>query len=107
MLATVVAYKNLPITYVISAPKMTMLMDILQSLAARWRRAYKKIFPWVNTSFELWLVGCNVAYLFERTPFYRPWLAWIGVDLRRLNADDFVSIISHPYSNAKFPAASL
>ncbi|KAG6378418.1 cyclin-dependent protein kinase inhibitor [Boletus reticuloceps] len=61
------------------------------SLAGRWRRAYKKIFPCVNTSFELWLLACNVAYLFEHTPFYRPWLAWIGVDLRRLNADDFLA----------------
>jgi peroxin-12 len=32
----------------------------------------------------------NVAYLFDRTPFYRPWLAWIGVDLRRLGVEDFV-----------------
>ncbi|KIK99683.1 hypothetical protein PAXRUDRAFT_131479 [Paxillus rubicundulus Ve08.2h10] len=59
------------------------------SLGGRWRRAYKKIFPWVNTSFEVWLLAYNTAYLFERTPFYRPWLAWIGVDLRRLGADDF------------------
>lgn len=48
----------------------------------------------MNTSFELWLLACNVAYLFERTPFYRPWLAWIGVDLRRLSADDLVSVTS-------------
>ncbi|KAF9224312.1 hypothetical protein BS17DRAFT_779627 [Gyrodon lividus] len=60
------------------------------TLAGRWRRAYEKIFPWVNTSFEVWLLAYNTAYLFERTPFYRPWLAWIGVDLRRLGADDFL-----------------
>lgn len=92
------------------AKKLTMLTDTYQSLSGRWRRAYKKNFPWVNTLFELWLVGCNVAYLFERTPFYRPWLAWIGVDLRRLNADDFVSVTSaasHPYPKAKFFASSL
>ena len=51
----------------------------------------------MNTCFELWLLACNVAYLFERTPFYRPWLAWIGVDLRRLNADDFVSVTPAAY----------
>lgn len=39
------------------------------------------------------MLACNVAYLFERTPFYRPWLAWMGVDLRRLSADDLVSDI--------------
>jgi len=63
----------------------------LQSLASRWRRAYKTLFPWVNISFEVVLLAYNVAYLFERTPFYRPWLAWVGVDLRRLGAEDFVS----------------
>ena len=35
----------------------------------------------------------NVAYLFDRTAAYRPWLNLIGIDIRRLGADDFVS---HP-----------
>lgn len=47
-------------------------------------------YPWLHTSFELWLLVCNVAYLFDQTPFYRPWLSWIGVDLRRLGSEDFV-----------------
>ncbi len=34
----------------------------------------------------------NVAYAFERTPFYRPWLSWVGVDLRRLGIEDLVSV---------------
>ena len=34
----------------------------------------------------------NVAYAFERTPFYRPWLSWIGVDVRRLGIEDLVSV---------------
>src|ERR1700761_7840866 len=33
----------------------------------------------------------NVAYAFERTPFYRPWLSWVGVDVRRLGIEDLVS----------------
>ncbi|RDB20477.1 Peroxisome assembly protein 12 [Hypsizygus marmoreus] len=56
---------------------------------AKLRRAFKAAYPWVNTSFEIWLLVCNVAYLFEQTPFYRPWLSWIGVDLRRLGSEDF------------------
>ncbi|KIM67789.1 hypothetical protein SCLCIDRAFT_1070521 [Scleroderma citrinum Foug A] len=60
------------------------------SLTSRWRRAYNNFFPWVNISFEVLLLAYNVAYLFERTPFYRPWLAWVGVDLRRLGAEDFL-----------------
>ncbi|KAH7916817.1 cyclin-dependent protein kinase inhibitor [Hygrophoropsis aurantiaca] len=60
-----------------------------ESLAGRLRRAYKQLYPWLNISFEVWLLAHNVAYLFDRSPFYRPWLAWTGVDLRRLSMDDF------------------
>ncbi|KAI0303064.1 hypothetical protein BC826DRAFT_1089488 [Russula brevipes] len=41
--------------------------------------------PWINIAFEGWLMAYNVAYAFERTPFYRPWLSWVGVDVRRLS----------------------
>lgn len=58
----------------------------------RLRRTYKAVYPWLNTSFEVWLLACNIAYLFEQTPFYRPWLSWIGVDIRRLGMEDMVSI---------------
>jgi hypothetical protein len=44
-------------------------------------------------TFELWLLACNIAYLFDRTPFHRPWLSWIGVDLRRLGVEDLVSFV--------------
>ncbi|KAI6012329.1 Pex12 amino terminal region-domain-containing protein [Pisolithus microcarpus] len=64
--------------------------EVPQTLANRWRRVYKKVFPWVNTAYEVWLLAYNVAYLFERSPFYRPWLAWIGVNLRRLGPEDFL-----------------
>jgi len=49
----------------------------------------------LNTTFEVVLLASNVGYLFDRTPFYRPWLAWIGVDLRRLGVEDFVGRLSH------------
>ncbi|KAI0750892.1 cyclin-dependent protein kinase inhibitor [Daedaleopsis nitida] len=58
------------------------------SWKGRLKRAYKTAYPWMNTSFEVWLLICNIAYLFERTPYYRPWLSWVGVDLRRVSADD-------------------
>lgn len=61
-----------------------------QSLKGWLRRAFKASYPWINTLFEGWLLVCNIAYLFDQTPFYRPWLSWIGVDLRRLGLDDFV-----------------
>ncbi|KAG6866500.1 hypothetical protein C0991_003044 [Blastosporella zonata] len=59
------------------------------TLKARLKRGFKAAYPWLNTSYEVWLLICNMAYLFDGTPFYRPWLAWIGVDLRRLGSEDF------------------
>ncbi|KAI0032033.1 Pex12 amino terminal region-domain-containing protein [Vararia minispora EC-137] len=60
-----------------------------QSFKGRLRRAYKIAYPWLNFGYEGWLLAYNVAYLFDKTPFYRPWLSWIGVDLRRLSIDDY------------------
>ncbi|KDQ64948.1 hypothetical protein JAAARDRAFT_167744 [Jaapia argillacea MUCL 33604] len=60
-----------------------------ESLMARYRRTFKSVYPWLNMSYELWLLAFNVGYLFDQTPFYRPWLSLIGVDLRRLGLDDY------------------
>ncbi|KAG1753694.1 Pex12 amino terminal region-domain-containing protein [Suillus paluster] len=62
-----------------------------ESITGVLRRNFKTLYPWFNTGFEVWLLAHNISYLFDRTPFYRPWLAWIGVDLRRLNMDDFLA----------------
>ncbi|KAH9843881.1 cyclin-dependent protein kinase inhibitor [Rhodofomes roseus] len=59
-----------------------------ESFAGRLRRMYKAVFPLLNATFEVWLLVHNIAYLFDQTPHYRPWLAWIGVDLRRVGIDD-------------------
>ncbi|KAJ7228963.1 cyclin-dependent protein kinase inhibitor [Mycena pura] len=68
---------------------LSLLTRPIQTFMDLSRRIYKRVYPWLNTSFELWLLACNIAYLYEKTPFYRPWLRWIGVDLRRLGAEDF------------------
>ncbi|TFY59123.1 hypothetical protein EVJ58_g5976 [Rhodofomes roseus] len=59
-----------------------------ETFAGRLRRMYKAVFPLLNATFEVWLLVHNIAYLFDQTPHYRPWLAWIGVDLRRVGIDD-------------------
>lgn len=61
-----------------------------QTLRGRFRRIYKAVYPYLNTGVEVWLLLWNIAYLFDKTPSYRPWLSWIGVDLRRLGIEDFV-----------------
>jgi hypothetical protein len=50
-------------------------------------------------TFELWLLTWNVSYLFDRTPHYRPWLSWLGLDIRRLAVEDFVRVLILEWRN--------
>ncbi|KAJ8086333.1 ubiquitin-protein ligase peroxin 12 [Marasmius tenuissimus] len=75
-----------------------------ESFKGKMRRAYKAVYPWLNTTFEVSLLIWNIAYLFDRTPFHRPWLSWIGVDIRRLGIDDFRA--TYLAANAKGPQPS-
>ncbi|ORY75360.1 Pex12 amino terminal region-domain-containing protein, partial [Leucosporidium creatinivorum] len=52
-------------------------------------RAFKTLYPYVNTSYELYLLSYNVRYLFDKTPYWRPWLDWMGVEVRRMSAEDY------------------
>ncbi|KAJ7781570.1 cyclin-dependent protein kinase inhibitor [Mycena metata] len=61
--------------------------------------------PGSTRLFELWLLVCNIAYLFGQTPFYRPWLSWIGIDLRRLGVEDFAALNKISLSWPRTPLA--
>jgi len=59
-----------------------------ETFAGLLRRMYKASYPWLNMGFEIWLIVCNISYLCNTTPFYRPWLSWMGIDIRRVGIDD-------------------
>ncbi|CAE6408550.1 unnamed protein product [Rhizoctonia solani] len=59
------------------------------TLVDKLKNAYKSIYPWMNLSMELWQLAHSLGYLFDKTPFYRPWLAWMGIDIRRLGSADY------------------
>ncbi|KDN50009.1 hypothetical protein RSAG8_01345, partial [Rhizoctonia solani AG-8 WAC10335] len=59
------------------------------TLVDKFKNAYKSIYPWMNLSMELWQLAHSLGYLFDKTPFYRPWLAWMGIDIRRLGSADY------------------
>ncbi|KAH7100541.1 Pex12 amino terminal region-domain-containing protein [Auriculariales sp. MPI-PUGE-AT-0066] len=67
-----------------------------QTLAARLKRLFKSAYPYANVSYEVWLLWWNIAYLFDRTPYYRPWLAWMRVDLRRAGPEIVSIATAHP-----------
>ncbi|CAE6456532.1 unnamed protein product [Rhizoctonia solani] len=62
-----------------------------QTLVDKLKNAYKSVYPWINLSMEIWQLAHSLGYLFDKTPFYRPWLAWMGVDIRRLGSADYVT----------------
>ncbi|KZS97604.1 hypothetical protein SISNIDRAFT_449147 [Sistotremastrum niveocremeum HHB9708] len=60
-----------------------------QTFRDRFKRSFKTLYPWLNATYEGWLLLHNIAYLFNKTAFYRPWLGWMRLDIRRLNIDDY------------------
>jgi peroxin-12 len=52
---------------------------------------FVKGYPYVGTGWQLWLLSYNVRYLFDKTPFWRPWLQLMRMDVRRVGMNDYVS----------------
>ncbi|KIY45911.1 hypothetical protein FISHEDRAFT_76145 [Fistulina hepatica ATCC 64428] len=77
-----------------------------ESFKGRMKRLFKRLYPYMNSGFEVWLLISNISYLFGETPFYRPWLAWIGLDIRRLGIEDFVSTENQFPQNANIKLSS-
>ena len=42
----------------------------------------------MNLGLDVVLLSNDIAYLFDKTPFYRPWHRWLGVRVRRVGPDD-------------------
>ncbi|ORY34562.1 Pex12 amino terminal region-domain-containing protein [Naematelia encephala] len=47
------------------------------------RRVFKSLYPYVNLGFDLTLLGYDLAYLFEKTDYYRPWHRLLGLHVER------------------------
>ena len=45
-------------------------------------------FPYVQVAYQRWLLAYNVAYLFGKIPYWRPWLRWMRVDMRRMQGHE-------------------
>ena len=73
----------------------------------RLQRTLKAVFlfvwPRISTSYEVLLLAYNIGYLFDKTPYHRPWMHWLGIDLRRMSEQDYVRVyrrICHPCTDA-------
>lgn len=55
------------------------------------RKCFSKGYPYIGTAWQIWLLSYNVRYLFDKTPFWRPWLRLMRMDVRRVGPNDYVS----------------
>ena len=58
------------------------------SLRQRWEDAFRKGYPYVQVVYQLWMLAYNIGYLFNRTPYWRPWYRWMRVDIRRMQGNE-------------------
>lgn len=52
------------------------------------QKAFVRVYPWVSTAWEATLLGYDLAYLFGKTPYFRPWHKLLGVRVERRVDDD-------------------
>lgn len=57
-------------------------------------KAFKKGYPYVNALYQLSILVHYIGYLYNKTPFYSPWLRLIGIEVKRMSAADYVCIHS-------------
>ena len=62
-----------------------------QRLNDTFNKAFKILYPYANTSYELALLAYNVAYIFNNTDYYRPWLQLMGIEMQRLSPAELQS----------------
>lgn len=79
---------------IIDSENMDLQLSPSDRRKAKLKDAFRTAWPYLNLSYELMLLGYNVAYIFAKTPFYRPWLQALRIDIRRASSDDLQAAAS-------------
>ncbi|PKI82735.1 Pex12p [Malassezia vespertilionis] len=77
-----------------------------QTLRQKWEGVFRKGYPYAKVFYQLWMLAYNIGYLFNRTPYWRPWYRWLRMDVRRMqgNEQPLVSLTTRPLPPpTKFP----
>ena len=61
---------------------------ITQRLTSVLLETFKISYPYAKTLYQLWLLTYNVRYLFDKTPYWRPWFSLLRIDVRRVGPND-------------------
>lgn len=63
-------------------------LPLRQRLKGVLMEAFKVAYPYGKTLYQLWLLLYNVRYLFDKTPYWRPWFSLMRIDVRRVGPND-------------------
>lgn len=63
----------------------------MRKLSIRLLRLFKKVYPIINFLYHGSNLVYNVGYLFGKTRYYTPWLRLIGLEVKRMSMNDYVS----------------
>ncbi|CAB4444732.1 unnamed protein product [Rhizophagus irregularis] len=53
------------------------------------RNLFKILYPWLNALYHGSILLYNVLYLYDKTRCYTPWLSLMGIEVRRMSAQDY------------------
>jgi peroxin-12 len=63
----------------------------MRKLMIRLIRLFRKVYPIINFLYYGSNLAYNVAYLFGKTRYYTPWLHLLGLEVKRMSMNDYVS----------------
>jgi peroxin-12 len=55
------------------------------------KRIFRKVYPIINMLYYGSNLCYNIGYLFGKTKYYTPWLRILGIEVKRMSMDDYVS----------------
>lgn len=79
------------VVLLLTPPSTRSQLPLRERVFSAVRNGFKAGYPYANMAYEVVLLTWNIRYLFDRSPYWRPWLSLMGVDVRRMSADDYVS----------------
>ncbi|KAF9924854.1 ubiquitin-protein ligase peroxin 12 [Linnemannia zychae] len=70
-------------------------------------KMFKKGYPYVNALYQLSILAHYIGYLYNKTPYYSPWLRLIGIEVKRMSAADYRDIQQKAKNRPKRTSNSL
>ncbi|GAA5983402.1 hypothetical protein JCM5350_007637 [Sporobolomyces pararoseus] len=57
---------------------------------------FKQSYPYFTFFYEVYLLVYNLRYLFGRSPHWRPWFKFLGIEVRRMGQEDYQNLSTVP-----------